>query len=596
MMFRKALVLLGGVGLLLVLGGEALAQEWPYYPPGEVLDRGPGHYLAWYKIVACLLLVFFWVRTTDWINHDTFEIGDNVGMPAQIWNPIVVFTFLVALLLAITLPLFVLGYALLVVAYVVPLTTYIVMRNGRVTDEQKVLTREHIKKWLKGLASGKQRKKQTDTLASHEQGPPVHLSACGGSDSENQAHLIMARQSPGYVLVKEIMADAVDRRATRIMLDYTKEAVEVRYDVDGIWHNVEPREREAGDVMLAVMKKIAGLNMDERRARQAGEFKMKYRNVKSRCELVSQGTKTGERAIVEVVPEKMPFKSLENLGMRDKMRDDLKACLAEHQGLVVFSALPLGGLQTLWNVGLTETDRYLRDFSAVEDKRNPFTHVENVEVFTFDGGAGQTPDNVLRPILLREPDVVVCPDFVNGATVDALCDYVQVQNRLVATSVRAKDGIEALLRIMALKPKQPEKFAATVTAVVNQRLVRLLCETCRQAYEPSEQLLKKLGIPKGRVEVLFNEFQPPPPGTKKKRGEPEVCPDCSGLFYKGRTAIFEFTKITDEMRKALVERPRPEVLQELSHKAGNRTLLEEGVLLVARGATSVNELQRVLKQ
>jgi len=149
---------------------------------------------------------------------------------------------------------------------------------------------------------------------------------------------------------------------------------------------------------------------------------------------------------------------------------------------------------------------------------------------------------------------------------------------------------------MALKPKQPEKFAATVTAVVNQRLVRLLCETCRQAYEPPEQLLQKLGIPKGRVEVLFREFQPPPPGTKKKRGEPEVCPDCGGLFYKGRTAIFEFTKVTDEMRKALVERPRPEVLHELSHAAGNRTLLEEGVLLVARGATSVNELQRVLKQ
>jgi type II secretory ATPase GspE/PulE/Tfp pilus assembly ATPase PilB-like protein len=197
---------------------------------------------------------------------------------------------------------------------------------------------------------------------------------------------------------------------------------------------------------------------------------------------------------------------------------------------------------------------------------------------------------------LREPDVIVTPDFVNGATVDALCDYALTQKRLICAAIRAKDGIEALLRILALKPKQPEKFAATVTAVLNQRLVRLLCETCRQAYEPPEQLLQKLGIPKGRVEVLFREFQPPPPGTKKKRGEPEVCPDCGGLGYKGRTAVFEWIKISDDMRKALVERPRPEVLRELSHQAGNLTMQEEGVLLVARGATAINELQRVLKQ
>ena len=282
--------------------------------------------------------------------------------------------------------------------------------------------------------------------------------------------------------------------------------------------------------------------------------------------------------------------------MREKMRDELKGYLASPQGLVVFSALPLGGLQTSWNVGITATDRYLRDFAAIEDKAHPFTHVENVEVFPFDGAAGQTPDTILRQITLREPDVIVIPDFVTGTAVDALCDYSLTQKRLICAAIRAKDGIEALLRILALKPKQPDKFAATVTAVLNQRLVRLLCETCRQAYEPPDQLLEKLGIPKGRVEVLYREFQPPPPGTKKKKGEPEVCPDCGGLGYKGRTAVFELIKVSDDMRKALVSQPRPEVLRQLARQAGNRTLQEEGVLLVARGGTAINELQRVLKQ
>ena len=137
------------------------------------------------------------------------------------------------------------------------------------------MTPAHIKRWFAGLASGK-KKKKADTLAAHEQGPPVQLTACGGTETENQAHLLMARQSPGYVFVKELVADSVARRADRVMLDYTKEAVGVRYEIDGVWHNVEPRDRESGDVMLAVMKKISSLNMDERRARQEGEFKAKY--------------------------------------------------------------------------------------------------------------------------------------------------------------------------------------------------------------------------------------------------------------------------------------------------------------------------------
>ena len=205
------------------------------------------------------------------------------------------------------------------VAYVAPLVTYIVIRNGRVTSEQKVLTPAHLKLWLAGLATGKKRKKTSDTLHVHEQGPPVQFTACGGTETENQARLIMARQSPGFVFVKELIADSLARCATRVMLDYTKESVGVRYDVDGLWHDVEPRDRETGDVMLAVMKKISALNMEERRTRQEGEFRMKLGSAKYHCQLVSQGTKTGERTILEYIPDKMPFKTLD--GSRHARKD-----------------------------------------------------------------------------------------------------------------------------------------------------------------------------------------------------------------------------------------------------------------------------------
>ena len=199
----------------------------------------------------------------------------------------------------------------------------------------------------------------------------------------------MARQSPGYVFVKELIADAIMRRATRIMLDYSKESVDIRYDVDGLWHPVEPRDRETGDVTLAVMKKISALNMEERR-RTAG------RRVPG--EVRSAASTPASSSVRE--PRRVSGRSWNSFPQRSPSRaSTIWACgkrcgrtqrvPGEPRGMVVFSALPLGGLQTSWNVGITATDRYLRDFAAIEDKAHPFTHVENVEVFPFDGAGGR---------------------------------------------------------------------------------------------------------------------------------------------------------------------------------------------------------------
>ena len=102
------------------------------------------------------------------------------------------------------------------------------------------------------------------------------------------------------------------------------------------------------------------------------------------------------------------------------------------------------------------------------------------------------------------------------------------------------------------------------------------------------------------MQVLYREKQPLPPGVeppKPKKGDPPlICPACNGLGYKGRTAIFEIMVVDDKMRQILEKQPKLELLKQASRAAGNRSLQEEGILLVALGATSLTELQRVLKQ
>ncbi len=228
--------------------------------------------------------------------------------------------------------------------------------------------------------------------AEYEKGANVDLMAIGSADErENQANLISARQSPGYLLVKEIIADMVDRRSDRVILDYTQEAVVGRQHVDGVWHNGEARDRESGDVMLAVMKTLANLNATERRKKQEGKFAAKYDGHSFVCPLTSQGVPTGERVVLQLLGGfQQTFKKYDDLGMRSKLAEQWGTLMTRDKGILIISGVPEGGVTTLTDVSILETDRLLRDFVSVEDLHHREREMENIDVTTFDASKGET--------------------------------------------------------------------------------------------------------------------------------------------------------------------------------------------------------------
>jgi type II secretory ATPase GspE/PulE/Tfp pilus assembly ATPase PilB-like protein len=161
-------------------------------------------------------------------------------------------------------------------------------------------------------------------------------------------------------------------------------------------------------------------------------------------------------------------------------------------------------------------------------------------------------------------------------------------NREFISTIRAKDCVEAIHRILAMGIPAAD-FATGLTVVFNQRLVRKLCENCKEAYTPPPQVLGQLGIPAGKVQVLYR-----PPQQGQQSGE--LCPECSGVGYSGRTAIFEMLLVDDGLRGLVSSGATPDVLRQAARKAGNRSLQEEGIVLVAKGVTSLPELVRVMKQ
>jgi type II secretory ATPase GspE/PulE/Tfp pilus assembly ATPase PilB-like protein len=546
--------------------------------------------IFWGKLLGIWLLFLLWVKSADWVNRDTqiFDLGYGK------WNPILFFPFLAVLLLfafpiLVGFPNFWVAIGLLAVAYLATYVPYVVTRNKSVQLHQKVFTPDWFRYEIAHVANKVGIKMEGERKAEYEKGAPVDLMAIAApEDRDNQANLITARQSPGYLLVKELIAEMVDHRSDKCILDYTQQSVVARQHIDGVWHNGDARDRESGDVMLAVMKTLANLNARERRKKQESKFAAKYKEHSYVCPIASQGVPTGERVVVQLLGgEQRAFKKYEDLGMRQKMAEQWAECMAQNKGLVIIAAMPEGGLTVLTDVSLHETDRLLRDFVAIEEAHHRERELENIEVTTYDAAQGETAAGLLPALIRKYPNAYVIRDFSDTEASKLLINEVRDDERLVVTNVHAKSAPEALLRMLQLKVPQRE-FASVVSAVLCTRLIRKLCDACKVAYTPTPDLLMKLGIPQGKIEALYR--------VPKAEEIDKPCKECGGLGFQGRTGLFELLIVDDKVREVLVKAPKLDLVTKAARLAGMRPFQEEGLLLVAKGVTSLAELQRVLKE
>ena len=583
----RAILVLAGASAVWAGGAQTLlAADTSLWPPTN-FARGGGFYLDPWKLLSVWILFLCWVRSADWISQDSQQLNFRWTM----WNSITFFSFFVTLLLFFMIPVFFAGITLLLIAYVAPLATYVTIRNKQVrSSSDKVFTGRHLKRVIARKMNAIGIKMAGADDDPRDAGPQIQYKAQGAAnDSENSINQIKARQHVAYMPSRELVDDALQQRATHVMLDYTPQSVGVRYQVDGVWHDRSSLEREPGDAILEVFKTLAALKVADRRSRQGGQFGLQADSAKYTAKITSQGTQTGERVLLQFDPAKLPKLALADLGMRDKMRDQLLEMIAP-PGLFVFCSMPAGGLTTTMDQLLSHTDRFMRNYTEVIDGDHPHRDIENVHLTTFSSSAGETPVTVLPKLIRTYPDVIIVRDVADLETLEILCEQAG-EDRLTITSVRAKEAVEALLRLMMLKIP-PADFASAVKGVLNVRLVRKLCEKCKEAYPPPPEVLKQLGLPAGRIEALYRT--PTQPINPKKPDQ--VCDQCSGIGYLGRTGIFELLVVDDNIRKVLTTAPKLENLRAMARKIKHRSLQEEGILLVAKGVTSIQELLRVLKQ
>ncbi len=593
-MRRRGLLLMIVIIGCLGLAGELAAQTggWPsaldqssYGIPSQ--RRGPGAYFAWYKLLSLAAVYFPWVAAASLMNRDMLRWGKDLQMFPEVWNLLNVLACLIGFMFAISFPWFWAGFPIFAVVTWTTPTVYWLVRRSRIRGSEKLKFK---------LQRGEEAPPQTEVLP-QDTGINLEFFAPGGG-LEDQKRLILARQSPAFTALKNLVGNAVLARVDNVVLDYSTQSVRGQMLIDGTWHPLPEMDRQIGDDLLTSLKLLARLNPRDRRNRQSGEIRYKWpqQDVKlAAVQVTTQGVPTGERAVLKFIAAKTKIPSLADLGMDDNTRERLLQAM-NSAGFVIISGPPRQGLTTTWRSALIAMDRMMRDCVALVSTEHDETELENIANKRFE--VGQTPDTILPSVLLTHPHVFVVPDLVDRASLESLLDEVLDEKRTVITRCQATTAVEALLRIGA-QVGDRRKFARAITAVSCQRLLRKLCAHCKFQVPVRPEFIQRIGGDPATQNMVYQVRQPNTVPAVDEQGKPIEyipCQHCRGLGYTGRVAAFELLLITDELRSALAGQASAANLEQLARKAGHRNLIASAYQLVLSGQTTVAEVQRVFQE
>ncbi len=589
---------------------DSVVNPSPLFAAEGSFPRGDGLYFHPGKLIFLVLLYFAWLRTCRWVHSDC----NLMKLPSEMWNPILLACGIAGLAAVWIFPIFALGFLVFLVLYLAPTLSYVSLRNEQATQDQKVLTPQHIRKllriWLRlDLAEPDEPRLR-----------PIPVRFIGKStqeSAEETRRVARLQDSKGYRAALELIADAIARRATDIHLEPTKEDMIVRFRIDGILEASNPFARPTGDAVINIFKVLADLDITEKRKPQDGSFSAEvnspvepdesskskkkasddddgdadqafhepeYNKRQVDFRVATAGSVVGEKLVLRILDPARQVVSLARVGMREHLRKQIRSIVTQPHGLLIVCGPTGAGKSTTLYACLAEIDRFQKNVITIE---NPVEyHIGNVTQIEINPKAGKTFATELRSILRQDPDVIYIGEIRDQETAEIACQAAQT-GHMVFTTLHANDTVTAVARLVDLGV-QPFMVANALSAVLGQRLVRVLCPNCKQRYKPNAELLRKANLPADKIKYFY---RPP-----EKSNDPDSqCPVCLGTGYRGRTGVFELLEITDPIREMIRENPNFNAIRQEAVKQGMKYLQEDGLRQVIEGKTSVQELLRVCK-
>ncbi len=540
--------------------------------PRSAIRQPGGNYFNVFLYVPLLGLFFLWTWTCYWVDDDS----EALQVRNEFWTSVVIPSGWVGFILALCIPKL-LGYPVLVLAYSVPLWLYIIERNAKVPASAKVMTPAHFRRILRRLGFRVGGGRTADAVT----GPDIEFlgkSDGRGGDDGRSRHV---ENSRGYMATKELVYDAIVRRATDIHLEPKSSEIAVRMRIDGVLYSMEPFDIAVGSAVVNVCKVLGAMDITEKRRSLDGSFQALTEERRIDFRVATQGTNHGEKLSLRILDQANSVSTLDDLGLRKQLTGGLDAVIHQPHGLLLVCGPTGAGKSTTLYAAINEIDTLQRNVITIED---PVEYrMDNVNQIEINSRAGNSFATSLRSVLRQDPDVVMIGEIRDAETANIACQAANT-GHMVFSTVHANDTITALYRIIDLEV-EPFMLASSLSGILAQRLVRRLCSQCKEAYKPKPEFLRKANLPAERI----SKFYRPPK-------EPETeCAACGGLGYRGRIGVFELLPINERMREMIRDQSAMTAIRAEARKNGMLYMKEEGLRLVVRGVTSVDELLRVVK-
>jgi type II secretory ATPase GspE/PulE/Tfp pilus assembly ATPase PilB-like protein len=563
--FGRAYAALFGAAALLSSGSAALAQA-------TGAEAVSGRYMSAFWLAMFILQCVLWIGILDWVGRDS----ERLGLRHRFWCSLAVAVGAAGMALILLVNIAFVFTSIL--GLVAVLAIYVWKRNLALPPEQQVLTRSHLDYVVRGIYARLHlrgsRGAAIQSGVGHEDTTTIELLRKDGTSLEK---LTSSRSgSEAVVSIKELVESAILSRATDIHLEPKENELQARFRIDGILHNVPSYAEELASPMISCVKVLSDMDIAEKRKPLDGSFMGRLSGRTLDFRVATAPSVHGETMAIRILDRDAGLIRLEKLGLlADHIALARKIIQYPHGMLIVSGPTGAGKSTTLYAM-LSEIDAYQKNIITIED---PIEYrLDNVTQQPINPKAGVTFASALRSILRQDPDVIMVGEIRDAETARVACQAAMT-GHFVFTTLHANDSVTSLFRLLDLGV-EPYFIASSLSAVLAQRLCRVLCPACKEAYVPEPAFFKSIGLPPGKEIQLYKSVG---------------CEECQGTGYRGRIGIFELLDVTDTIKDLLRSNPGVQVITAEAKKSGFRKLHEDGLAKVIKGITSVKELLRVTR-
>ncbi len=398
----------------------------------------------------------------------------------------------------------------------------------------------------------------------------------------------VATAIPIVAIVENFIAYAASLRASDIHIEVLEDKVLMRFRIDGILHEILRIPKEVQPPILARIKLLAALKIDEHFKPQDGRFHYKFGEEKTDIRVSIMPTLYGEKIEMRLLPATQKPLSLEELGMIEETSKIIKESLKKSYGMIlVCGPTGSGKTTTLYSI-LNILNRADVNIVTIEDPIEYY--IKYINQTQINSQAGITFANALRSFLRQDPNIIMVGEIRDEETAE-ISVHAALTGHLLVSSLHTNDAPTAIPRLIDMK-LPTFLIAAVLNIIISQRLVRKICLGCIESFSPAQDMIESLKRQIEESGYYRGEFKAP-----KIFFRGRGCPVCNFTGYQGRMGIFEILVVDNEIT-ALINKPDFSLnsLVELAKKKGMISMFEDGIRKVELGMTTMEEILRVIRE